>query len=76
MHNHKPLIDALSTHYKCDSKTMTFAGIKNFFKVHSGDFKEKLGNGGITLINFVDFGDVAKDILYTKSTGICRICKK
>lgn len=39
---------------------MTFAGIKNFFKAHSGDFKEKLGNGGITLINFVDFEDVAK----------------
>lgn len=59
LHNHKPLIDALSTHYKCDIKTMTFAGIKNFFKVvHRDDFKEELGNGGITLINFVDFEDI------------------
>ncbi|WP_341823675.1 hypothetical protein [Wolbachia endosymbiont (group A) of Agelastica alni] len=38
---------------------MTFAGIKNFFKVvHRDDFKEELGNGGITLINFVDFEDI------------------
>ncbi|MCM1002179.1 hypothetical protein [Wolbachia pipientis] len=55
---HRPLVDALSTHYERDFETMTFAGIKNFFKVHNGDFKEKLGNGGITLINFVDFQDI------------------
>ncbi|WP_454898538.1 ankyrin repeat domain-containing protein [Wolbachia pipientis] len=61
LHNHKPLIDALSAHYKCDIKTMTFAGIENFFKVvHRDDFKEKLGNGGITLKNFVDLKNVEK----------------
>ncbi|MFP3036136.1 MAG: hypothetical protein ACEY3A_04000 [Wolbachia sp.] len=57
---HRPLVDALSIHYECNFKTMTFAGIKNFFEVHSGDFKEKLGNGRITLINFVDFQDIKK----------------
>ncbi len=61
LHNHQPLIDALSAHYKCDIKTMTFAGIENFFKVvHRDDFKEKLGNGGITLKNFVDLKNVEK----------------
>lgn len=35
LHNHKPLIDALSTHYGRDFQAMTFAGIKNFFEVHN-----------------------------------------
>ncbi|WCR59755.1 MAG: Phosphocholine transferase AnkX [Wolbachia endosymbiont of Ctenocephalides felis wCfeF] len=58
LHNHKPLIDALLTYYERDFKTMTFSDIKKFFIVHSSAFKEKLGNGGITLINFVDFQDI------------------
>ena len=41
LHNHKPLIDELSTHYECDFKTMTFAGIKNFFKAHKDDLRVK-----------------------------------
>lgn len=39
---------------------MAFADIKNFFKDHRNDFKQELEGEGITLINFVDFEDVAK----------------
>ncbi|WP_065094634.1 MULTISPECIES: ankyrin repeat domain-containing protein [unclassified Wolbachia] len=60
LHNHEPLIDALSTHYRRDFQAMIFAGIENFFKVHKDDFRKELGNGGITLINFVDFENFAK----------------
>ncbi|WP_353285846.1 ankyrin repeat domain-containing protein [Wolbachia endosymbiont (group A) of Rhorus exstirpatorius] len=60
LHNHKPLIDALSTHYRRDFQAMIFAGIENFFKVHKDDFRKELGNGGITLINFVDFENFAE----------------
>ncbi|WP_338976824.1 MULTISPECIES: ankyrin repeat domain-containing protein [unclassified Wolbachia] len=60
LHNHEPLIDALSTHYRRDFQAMIFAGIENFFKVHKDDFRKELGNGGITLINFVDFENFAE----------------
>ncbi|MGL9758430.1 MAG: ankyrin repeat domain-containing protein [Wolbachia sp.] len=58
LHNHKPLIDFLSTHYERDFQAMTFTGIKNFFEVHRDDFRRELGGGGITLITFVDYTDI------------------
>ncbi|MGL9718384.1 MAG: ankyrin repeat domain-containing protein [Wolbachia sp.] len=58
LHNHKPLIDALSTHYECDFKAMTFAGIENFFKVHKGDIVIELVDIEKSLIEFVNFEDI------------------
>ncbi|AGJ99429.1 hypothetical protein wNo_10600 [Wolbachia endosymbiont of Drosophila simulans wNo] len=59
LHNHKPLINASSIYYnRYDIKEMTFDDMKRFFDSHRNDFREKLGNGGITLSNFIDFEDV------------------
>ncbi|WCR54285.1 MAG: hypothetical protein PG981_001307 [Wolbachia endosymbiont of Ctenocephalides orientis wCori] len=58
LHNHAPLVPALKTHYKLDFQKMTFPEIEIFFQVHRDDFKEDLGGGGITLINFIEIKDV------------------
>lgn len=59
LHNNKPLIGFLSTHYRCDFQTITLAGIKNFFDVHRNNFEEgKIGCRNNTLIHFVDFEDI------------------
>ncbi|KAG8174682.1 hypothetical protein JTE90_027152 [Oedothorax gibbosus] len=68
LHNHKPVIDCLSTHYERDFQTMTFAGIENFFKVHRDDFKRELGGGGITLFTFVDCEDITARHIVPKLT--------
>lgn len=61
LYNHKPLINALSIYYnRYDIKAMTFGDMKRFLDSHRNDFREKLGNGGITLSNFIDFEDVDK----------------
>lgn len=58
LHNHKPLINALSIYYnRYDIKAITFDDMKRFLDSHRNDFREKLG---ITLSNFIDLEDVDK----------------
>lgn len=58
LHNHKPLIDALSTHYERDFQMMKFADIKTFFQEHKDDIVLELGGIEKHLIEFVDFEDI------------------
>ncbi|MGL9717345.1 MAG: hypothetical protein ACR5K9_01345 [Wolbachia sp.] len=58
LHNHKPLIDAFSTYYRCDFKTMTFAGIKNFFAVHKGDIVIELVDIELSPIEFIELSHI------------------
>ncbi|WP_264686114.1 MULTISPECIES: ankyrin repeat domain-containing protein [unclassified Wolbachia] len=41
LHNNKPLVDFLSTHYRYDFQKAKFFGMERFFEVHKNDFKEE-----------------------------------
>ncbi|WP_265031026.1 ankyrin repeat domain-containing protein [Wolbachia endosymbiont (group B) of Athalia cordata] len=56
LHNNKPLVDFLSTHYRYDFQKAKFFGMERFFEVHKNDFKEeRVGVRNNTLFYFVDF---------------------
>ncbi|WP_253303214.1 hypothetical protein [Wolbachia endosymbiont of Phyllotreta cruciferae] len=78
LHNHKPLIDALSTHYGSNFQEMTFNGIRNFFEVHKNDFKEeRIGVRNNTLIYFVNLEDITtRHVPTLKVLGFTKIIKK
>lgn len=59
LHNHEPLISALSEYYGYNFKDMSLGEIKTFFKERKEDLSPE-DTAGLTPINYLDFKDVHK----------------